>query len=232
MKKIIFLLVVLVAIPVMAQTNPTLSDTHKDTDNRTWLNADYKKQFPYPITVGGDVFFNSFYYGFGYVNGIGAVRSGFLYGGGASINARVSFKRWIGLELNMSVSGNSRTENYYDGDINRYTSTFLLSPMVVFQRETLRGQSGWNPFVGIGISLAANTINSVAKPNANYVPQRGDMLQDSETTVGLGLIMSVGGRWNFSNNAYVGPRLDYSISSFQGASVHNINIGVEAGYRF
>ncbi len=226
MKKIIFLLVVLVAIPVMAQTNPTLSDIHKDTDNRTWLNADYKKQFPYPITVGVYGFLNVHTLNLGSYYG-SAVNVSSHIGGGGALTAKISFKKWIALALDLSISGASTT---FSSGMESSMRTFLLSPVLIFQRETPRGTAGWVPWIGIGLSLANNNWTTVDNVQDYY----GNTIVDRSSVSGtsLGFLMNAGFKYNFKNNAFVGARADFSASSFFDATMINSRLGVEAGYRF
>ncbi len=107
-------------------------------DNRTWLDESYKEQFPYPITFGA-------YGSFNVVSASqGAYKSDSALGGGGAATAKVSFFRWLAFALDLSYSGASK---YYGSGVKENVNTFLFSPMVVFQWETMRGQAGWVPYL-------------------------------------------------------------------------------------
>lgn len=186
-------------------------------DNRTWLDESYKKQFPYPITFGAYGFFNVV------SASQGAYKSDSALGGGGAVTAKVSFFRWLAFALDLSYSGASKD---YGSGVKENVDTFLFSPMVVFQWETMRGQAGWVPYLGIGVSISNSTIETKID-NIFY-----GSYNSSSSYAGFGFIMNAGFKYNFKNNAYTGIRADYSASSAGYGTMHNFRLGIEAGYRF
>lgn len=217
-KVILTLSIFLISVSAFAQSSDTKV---QNQDNRTWLNENYVKKFPYPITLGV----------YGFYDAAWATNNGYISdtvnGGGGAITAKISFFKWLAFALDLSYSGGSID---HGNGLKEDVGIFLFSPMVVFQRETLRGQAGWVPFFGIGISIADNTV----KAKYNTTDYYGNEYSSSETIhkSGLGFIMNAGVNYNFKNNAFLGGRLDYSASSFGAGTMNNFRIGLQAGYRF
>ena len=221
MKKFLFVLVVLLMFSSAYAQQQNMADTAISQDNRTWINEKYKEMFKYPITVSGYGFFNSSALAVGRLNGATYGIDGHLGGGGA-ITAKISFFRWLALALDVSYSGATRSEA---GATSTF-GTFLFSPMIVFQRETLRGQAGFVPWVGLGFSISNN---SWTMKGEDYY---GQTYTDSISRGGFGFIFNAGVKYNMKNNVFVGVRTDYSASSFENTTMNNWRLGVEAGYRF
>lgn len=242
MKKIFILFFILIALPLYAQ------DNKKDNqlaikDNRTWINSEYKTKFPYPVTAGGTLFvsmhnllYNESYFG------RNSGRQGF--GGGLALNGKVSLKKWLAVSLDMSIGGGKARDYYSDGFLQQADYThFLITPMVLLQHETPRGQAGWAYWTGIGLSLAVNSLDVNVSNNHNT------KFNINSTSVGLGFALGGGFRYNFKNNIYVGARFDYTLSGLkdpiynntvnfpyyavdQYSAMNYFKIGFESGYRF
>lgn len=218
-KFLLVLLIVLSAVPVFAQSN--VSDMQvQNSDNRTWINEKYKEMFPYPITFSAYGFFNYSALAVGQLYGVTYGIDDHLGGGGA-VTAKISFFRWLALAIDLSYSGAS----YSNTGVDSTFGTFLFSPMLVFQRETLRGQAGFVPWVGIGFSISNNSW----KITETYY---GQTYSDSISKGGFGFIINAGVKYNMKNNVFVGVRTDYSASTFENTTMNNWRLGMEAGYRF
>lgn len=129
----------------------------------------------------------------------------------------------IAFALDLSYSGGSI--NHGNG-LKETVGTFLFSPMIVFQIETLRGNAGLVPFFGIGLSIADNTVEST------YINYYGYKYKETLHEAGIGFITNAGLNYNFQNNAFIGGRFDYSASSVGSGTMNNFRIGLQAGYRF
>lgn len=209
----------LISISAFAQNNN--SDMRiQNQDNRTWINEKYKEIFPYPITVSGYGFFNYSALAVGQLYGVTYGIDDHLGGGGA-VTAKLSFFRWLAVAVDLSYSGASYSSNGLDSTFG----TFLLSPMLILQRETLRGQAGFVPWVGIGFSISNNSW----KLTETY---SGQTYSDSISRGGFGFIINAGLKYNMQNNVFVGVRTDYSASTFENTTMNNWRLGIEAGYRF
>lgn len=220
MKKILFILLVLLMFSSAYAQQKNMADTAISQDNRTWINAKYKEMFKYPITVSGYGFFNSSALAVGRAYGVTYGIDGHLGGGGA-VTAKISFFRWLALALDVSYSSATRSEA---GATSTF-GTFLFSPTIVFQRETLRGQAGFVPWAGLGFSISNN---SWTVKGENY----SGPFTDSISRGGFGFIFNAGVKYNMKNNVFVGVRTDYSASSFENTTMNNWRLGVEAGYKF
>ncbi len=220
MKKILFILVVLLMFSSAYAQQKTMADTAILQDNRTWINEKYKEKFTYPITVSGYVFFNYSALAVAQLYGVTYGIDSHLGGGGA-VTAKISFSRWLALALDVSYSG----ATYSEAGATSTFGTFLFSPMLVLQRETPRGQAGFVPWVGLGFSISNNSWNIKSENN-------GQIFTDSTSRGGFGFISSAGVKYNMKNNVFVGVRSDYSASTFGNTTMNNWRLGVEAGYRF
>lgn len=213
-KIILTLSIFLISISAFAQNSDT---KEQNRDNRTWLDENYKKTFPYPITLGV----------YGFYDAAWASNSGYTSDtvncGGGAITAKLSFFKWLAIALDISYSGGSID---YGNGLKEDVGTFLFSPMVVFQWETLRQQAGFAPFLGIGISIADNKVKGI------YNDDYGDKYIYIVNKSGIGFIMNAGLNYNFKNNVFIGGRFDYSASSFGSGTMNNVRIGIQSGYRF
>lgn len=184
MKKILFVLVALIIV------TPTISfaqdrNVHPGFryDKRSWIDSSYKRSLPYPITVGM----------LGFVS-LSNARSS-VVGGGLALRTKINFKNWIGLSVDLL------------GDIG--LGTFEFRPMVVFQNETLRGQSGFVPYFSVGAALGH--LN--------------------------GVVANLGFRYNTRTNVYFGPEVATTVGGstvgygFDGFIIDG-KIAFEVGYRF
>ena len=219
MKKLLFTLILLFMFSYANAQQADIVPVEKYEDNRTWINETYKQKFKYPVTAG--------VFGFGYVSTTTATDGIYTYsfndyignGGGFSIRGKLSFNRWFALALDMGY-------NHSSGDIIDYTTsfnTFEIRPTLVFQRETLRGQAGFNPWAGIGFSWSATSLTETNKTTGNDFKY-----SDSA----LGFVLNAGFNYNFKNNIYVGARADYAFSKMLYLPLYGVKIGIEAGYRF
>ncbi len=225
MKKILLIISIsLFSMCVYAQSSDIKLEGQ---DNRTWINEGYKNKFPYPITIGLYGFMNlaattanyTDYYGQTYT----VQTSDSALGGGGALTAKISFTKMLALALDISMSGGTHDLGY---GVSESVSTFLFSPIFVIQRETKRGEAGWVPFAGIGLSIT-HTSTTLSTDGSYYI---GSPVTYGET--GFGVIINAGIKYNFKNNAYVGARTDYSASTWGQTTLSNWRLGIEAGYRF
>lgn len=220
MKKILFTLILLFVVSNVYAQESNMAGISAEQDNRTWINEKYKKMFPYPITVSGYGFFNYSALALAQIYGVTYGVDSHLGGGGA-VTAKISFFKWLAFAVDMSYSG----ATYSKAGGTSTFGTFLFSPMLVFQRETPRGQAGFVPWVSIGFSIANNSWKVTGEYN-------GQAYTDSVSRGGFGFIGSAGIKYNMKNNVFVGVRSDYSASTFENTTMNNWRLGVEAGYRF
>lgn len=113
-------------------------------------------------------------------------------------------------------------------------SLFTLSPSIIFQYETKRGESGFVPWAGLGFTLYSNKITEKDTTS-------GTNIITEDLNNGLGFLFQAGLRYNFKNNIYTGLRLDYILMQHNSSNAYNnphnpvlnnVKFGIEAGYRF
>ncbi len=221
MKKLLVLLFVLAALPVMAQSKKAENNMPEQKDNRTWLSEQYKEQYPYPIAVGIS--------GFGYVPFWGGLDAG----GGFSVRGKFSIFKWLAVSLDAGYNHTSikaATDNAYGTGVSSADiqfNAFELSSSLIFQRGIPRGQSGIEPWLGLGIGVNMTSVSYTGEESTSTGVQQSS---GKLSVPGFAFLINAGINYNFSNNVYAGVRTDLNFTNALWLS--GFKFGVEAGYRF
>lgn len=169
--------------------------------------------------------------GYGYIP-LGVDKDLIGNGGGDGFKATINFNRYFALGLSTALSGGS--SNY--GNTSNLTLLSDTRVLFILQRETLRNQSGFVPWIGLGVGVMASA--------GNYGTLK------TEDMVGFNISAMAGVRYNF-RRAYVGIGAEYMFAALTGDLVSNdsyyyyyqrrqtvnmdasgVNIFGEVGFRF
>ena len=141
--------------------------------------------------------------GYGYIP-LGVDKDLIGYGGGGGFKATVNFNRYFALGFSTALSGGS--SNY--GNTSNLTLLSDTRIAFILQRETLRNQSGFVPWIGLGFGVMASA--------GNY----GNL--NTEDMVGFNISAMAGVRYNF-RRAYFGIGAEYMFAALTGDLVYNYN---------
>lgn len=249
MKKIFYFIVLFSIFGSFIEKSFAQQKSEDDSaNNRSWISDEYKRELPYGITAGLFVYYDAMIPGRnGKTIEAGVETLGVKYpvnhGGGISFNGKINLKRWLAIGLDLSISGSPETDitnivyTGQPGITGKYTrnmSLFTLSPSIIFQYETKRGESGFVPWAGLGFTLYSNKITEKDTTS-------GTNIITEDLNNGLGFLFQAGLRYNFKNNIYTGLRLDYILMQHNSSNTYNnphnpvlnnVKFGIEAGYRF
>ncbi len=141
--------------------------------------------------------------GYGYIP-LGVDKDLIGNGGGGGFKATINFNRYFALGLSTALSGGS--SNY--GNTSNLTLLSDTRVLFILQRETLRNQSGFVPWIGLGFGVIASA--------GNYGTLK------TEDMVGFNISAMAGVRYNF-RRAYVGIGAEYMFAALTGDLVSNDN---------
>lgn len=169
--------------------------------------------------------------GYGYIP-LGVDKDLIGNGGGGGFKATINFNRYFAMGFSTALSGGS--SNY--GNTSNLTLLSDTRIAFILQRETLRNQSGFVPWIGVGFGVMASA--------GNYGSLK------TEDMVGFNISAMAGLRYNFKR-AYVGIGAEYMFAALTGDLVRNddyyyyyqrrqtvnmdasgVNIFGEVGFRF
>lgn len=234
LKKFVFVVVIFLISMFSVQMMAYAQNEHSSQSSK---NASKSKISPVTLGVYGffdgmvanslntsyyyDRYGRHYYYDYDTIAGVG---------GGGAVNLKINFRRWIALALDFSYTAINVTSGDYGYRNYRSGGSFSFSPMVIFQRETPRGQAGWVPYAGLGLSIFYNTLNWYEEYYNYYYGYYDKEFKDEQ--VGVSVTVTAGARYNFKNNTYLGFRFDYAPTYFEDFFVNNFRLGLEAGYRF
>lgn len=162
--------------------------------------------------------------GYGYIP-VEADKDLIGYGGGGAVKATINVNRYFAIGLSAGVTAAS--SNYQNNsNLTLFTNARLS---LIAQRETLKNETGFVPWAGLGLGVSA-AAGSYGTAKAK------DML-------GYDVALMAGVRYNFPK-AYFGLGAEYSFSSLTGYLGNNasrsafslnpsgVNVFAEAGFRF
>lgn len=141
--------------------------------------------------------------GYGYIP-LGVDKDLIGNGGGGGFKATINFNRYFALGFSTALSGGS--SNY--GNTSNLTLLSDTRVLFILQRETLRNQSGFVPWIGLGVGVMASA--------GNYGTLK------TEDMVGFNISAMAGVRYNF-RRAYIGIGAEYMFAALTGDLVSNDN---------
>lgn len=154
-------------------------------------------------------------------------------GGGFGVKFKWNFNRFFGLSTDFDYSNSKTNMTFFDITAN----VINIRESLVFQYETYRGESGFVPWVSVGVGAA------IAVPEIN-VFNTAIPLPDDTNGTGFNVNVSAGLKYNFKN-FYTGIFVDWTYSlaytnsyvalgnrSTNAYTLDAVRTGVEVGYRF